>query len=359
MPSATRSSSVGDVAEDSDVGRVAAINGDTLTVVWSGGNSEDVDSADVSRPAAVREVLRSLLRAWGVHEMRPSPRLLTRRPTTTPTDFLRGACSVRAAPNVYPPSPRRTAPFTAIPAEHCFIRREERREGLSMSIMIINLTPHTITVTGTTPPVADAPADWRLLPSGKIARATEVVSPAEPLAGIPTTRTRYTGVVDLPDPTPDTWYVVSSLAAQAAYESGRSYADLLVPGEQVRDDAGRISGCGSLLRWRPSRSEHVYHDAILWHAGDRTQNEYGYWCGGVTSGSDEIRRIAAVAEQLVAALCHSPGEPSREATRAIAEAVGILDIAQRREFDRRQDLWRSLTGRAAVDAKSGSKVSPA
>lgn len=224
-----------------------------------------------------------------------------------------------------------------------------------MSTTIINLTPHAIAVHGTTPPIGDPPATWTLPPSGKIARATESVVGGDPIAGIPTTHVTYTGVIDLPDPAPGTWYVVSSLAAQAAYESGRSYADLLVPGEQMRDAAGRIVGCRSLVRWRPSRSDHAYHDSLLWHAGYRTQTEYGYWCGsGGEVGVSEIRRIAAVAEQLVASLCSSPGESAREATRAIADAVAILDIAQRREFDRRQDAWRALTGRTLVDTKSGA-----
>lgn len=114
--------------------------------------------------------------------------------------------------------------------------------------MTINLTPHAITVVGCTPPVSDPPAAWTLAPSGQFARATERVTPAEPIDGIPTTTIEYTGIVDLPSPADDTWYVVSSLAALAAYQSGRSWDDLLVPGEQIRDAQGRIAGCRSLCR---------------------------------------------------------------------------------------------------------------
>lgn len=49
-------------------------------------------------------------------------------------------------------------------------------------------------------------------------------------------------VIDLPEPEPDTIVVVSVITAEAA--PGRS--DLRVPGDQVRDDSGRIIGCRSL-----------------------------------------------------------------------------------------------------------------
>ena len=61
--------------------------------------------------------------------------------------------------------------------------------------MTINLTPHAITVVGCTPPVSDPPAAWTLAPSGQFARATERVTPAEPIDGIPTTTIEYTGIV--------------------------------------------------------------------------------------------------------------------------------------------------------------------
>ena len=118
---------------------------------------------------------------------------------------------------------------------------------------IVNLTPHAITIPNCTPNITGGPpATWTLAPSGRIARALERVTSADPIDGIPTTTTVYTGVVDLPDPQPDAWYVVSALTAQVAHQIGRPCSDLLVPGEQVRDAQGRIAGCRSLGRWRPS-----------------------------------------------------------------------------------------------------------
>lgn len=121
---------------------------------------------------------------------------------------------------------------------------------------IINLTPHTISVT-------NGIEKWDILPSGNIARAAEYPVPSLPIEGIPTTRVTFGVVEDLPmfpavhidletgETVPDTYYIVSALAAAAAHRSGRTYVDLLVQGQQIRDSNGRIVGCASLCRWQP------------------------------------------------------------------------------------------------------------
>ena len=151
---------------------------------------------------------------------------------------------------------------------------------------IVNLTPHAITIPNL--PVSGMEherATWTLEPSGKIARAIEVSIPAPPIGDIPTTRVSYGGVEDLPDPewislpspcdvpgaVPDgsrfclvcgamdghvpgrpravaVYYVVSAIAANAAICRGRTTEDLLTPGQQIRDESGRIIGCNSLAR---------------------------------------------------------------------------------------------------------------
>ena len=63
---------------------------------------------------------------------------------------------------------------------------------------------------------------------------------------VPITSTEYGEVEGLPDPQPDTMYIVSSLVAQRVKERD----DVLVPGETVRDSEGRIVGCKSLARVR-------------------------------------------------------------------------------------------------------------
>lgn len=147
---------------------------------------------------------------------------------------------------------------------------------------IVNLTPHAIVI-----PVTGEPdrGPWTLAPSGTIARVEEIVTDAGHIGDIPTTRVRYGIVEGLPDPewrelpnpcdapgaVPDgsrwclvcgaqdghmpgpprevaVYYVVSVITAQAVRGSGRTTEDLLTPGQQLRDDAGRVVGCRSLAR---------------------------------------------------------------------------------------------------------------
>jgi len=116
-----------------------------------------------------------------------------------------------------------------------------------------NLTPHKITV-----------GEFHVDPTGTIARAIEEPSMAEPIrvlffehpqlsavGMVPTSTTRYTGLVDLPEPTPGIYLIVSLVVAQVAVDRGRWTGDLLTPGQQVRDAAGRVIGCKSLQRCRP------------------------------------------------------------------------------------------------------------
>lgn len=150
---------------------------------------------------------------------------------------------------------------------------------------IVNLTPHAIVIPDLPISGMEERANWTLEPSRKIARAVEITEPAAPIGDVPTTRVRFDGVEDLPDPewialpnpcdepgaVPDgssfclacgaqdghvpgspravaVYYVVSTIAADAAQRSGRTTEDLLTPGQQIRDDAGRIIGCRSLAR---------------------------------------------------------------------------------------------------------------
>jgi hypothetical protein len=138
-------------------------------------------------------------------------------------------------------------------------------------MQIINLTPHAITI-----------HDITIQPSGTIARAGEWVEPAAPISlddgrVISTSWVTYTRLEDLPAPTPDTYYVVSLVVAQAAAATHRSTADLLTPGEQVRDAGGRVVGCRSLarvgrgiptFRWRDQREDFVLECLSQGGSGD-------------------------------------------------------------------------------------------
>jgi len=59
---------------------------------------------------------------------------------------------------------------------------------------------------------------------------------------IPVNRTRFGQVSDLPDPQPDTIYIVSSLVAQAVPDR----QDVFIVDDAVRDDQGRIIGARAL-----------------------------------------------------------------------------------------------------------------
>lgn len=98
--------------------------------------------------------------------------------------------------------------------------------------MFVNLTPHALNV-------RVGEAEIVIPPSGSIARAAQTVTPCGEIDGIPVYRTTYGAVEGLPAPVDGTWYIVSSLTAQAVKDRN----DILIPGPAVRDNDGRIIGC--------------------------------------------------------------------------------------------------------------------
>ena len=106
---------------------------------------------------------------------------------------------------------------------------------------ILNLTPHIVVVLG-----ADGTQVAELPPTGRVARVATTVEDAGEIAGIPVVKTRFGEIIDLPEPEDGTFFVVSSLLAGAAKETGRGASDLLVPGRLIRDSAGQPIGCEKL-----------------------------------------------------------------------------------------------------------------
>ena len=102
---------------------------------------------------------------------------------------------------------------------------------------IINLTPHTINII-----LPDGKVD--IPASGTVARVSSHVEEVGVIDGIPVVRTVYGFVEDLPDPQDGVIYVVSGLVAGRCPDR----QDVYVPGQQVRDEEGRIVGCASLSR---------------------------------------------------------------------------------------------------------------
>ena len=108
-----------------------------------------------------------------------------------------------------------------------------------MSVHVINLTPHSLNL------VTDS-GTVTIPPSGTVARvavARESVGTVT-IDGVtvPLSRTTYGAVEGLPDPAPDTLYVVSAVVAAAA----KDRKDLVVPDDLVRDEQGRVVGARGL-----------------------------------------------------------------------------------------------------------------
>ncbi|WP_053958111.1 hypothetical protein [Sulfobacillus thermosulfidooxidans] len=104
---------------------------------------------------------------------------------------------------------------------------------------LINLTPHAIHFMANETTLT-------IEPCGTVARCavTRHVTGYLTIQGvtIPVTRTQFGAVEGLPNPAPDTLYIVSALVAQACPDRD----DLVIPDDTVRDDAGRIIGCRAL-----------------------------------------------------------------------------------------------------------------
>jgi hypothetical protein len=84
------------------------------------------------------------------------------------------------------------------------------------------------------------PEPLRVYPAAKEpARVTFVQKPAGMADGIPVCWWAPNEIVNLPEPKPDTCYIVSKILAQACPER----EDLIFPGTVVRDADGHVVGC--------------------------------------------------------------------------------------------------------------------
>jgi hypothetical protein len=104
---------------------------------------------------------------------------------------------------------------------------------------LINLTPHVITF-------ITEKGEMQIQPSGIIARVTVTREKIGEIEIndiiIPVYKNEFGRVENLPDPQPDTLYIVSSLVAQAIPDR----KDVLIPDDSVRDNEGRIIGAKAL-----------------------------------------------------------------------------------------------------------------
>lgn len=104
---------------------------------------------------------------------------------------------------------------------------------------LVNLTPHEINIYDGEKLLVTVPV------SGQVARCAEERAGLGKLAdtGISVSRATYGEVEGLPQPEPDTVYIVSALVLAAV---GAERADVFAPGQAVRDAEGRVVGCVGL-----------------------------------------------------------------------------------------------------------------
>jgi hypothetical protein len=114
---------------------------------------------------------------------------------------------------------------------------------------VINLTPHQLDIyveLGS----AHLSRTLSIPPSGIVPRVGVSARPIGHVlvegVEVPVTATSYGAVSDLPEPNPVNVYVVSRVVAEASPDR----SDLLIPGEAVRDQAGRVIGCRGLCSLR-------------------------------------------------------------------------------------------------------------
>jgi hypothetical protein len=116
---------------------------------------------------------------------------------------------------------------------------------------VINLTPHEINIhveLGS----AHLSRTLTIAPSGIVPRVGVSSRPVGYVliddVQVPVTATTYGTVSDLPDQVLGNVYIVSRVVAEAC----RDRDDLLIPGEAVRDQGGRVIGCRGLCSLRRS-----------------------------------------------------------------------------------------------------------
>jgi len=101
---------------------------------------------------------------------------------------------------------------------------------------LVNLTPHAINLLTNNGETISLPA------SGTVARVSSKSVPVGETDGILLTRVTFGEVIDLPAPD-GRYFIVSALVRSALPHRH----DLASPGELVRDSAGNVIGCKTLI----------------------------------------------------------------------------------------------------------------
>lgn len=102
---------------------------------------------------------------------------------------------------------------------------------------VINLTPHEITMV-----YPDTHVVIERIPSSGVARVSSSSKLVGEIGNLPITVKTFGEVEGLPEASDDTYYIVSSIVAQAVPER----KDLLIPDATIRDEKGAVIGCAAL-----------------------------------------------------------------------------------------------------------------
>jgi hypothetical protein len=108
---------------------------------------------------------------------------------------------------------------------------------MTQKVKLVNLTPHALNF------VQDD-GGFTVEPSGIVARCVENAEPRGEINGVPVVAKTFGAVENLPAAEDGKAYVVSALAAQAAWAAGRT--DVYSVGTPVRNTDGQIVGCRGL-----------------------------------------------------------------------------------------------------------------
>lgn len=114
---------------------------------------------------------------------------------------------------------------------------------------LINLIQHPLTLRNETGEEIVLP------PSGTVARVKTTPGELVQIAGIPVPvakATTYGAIENVPDPQPDTWYIVSGMVLAAAKTQYPDRRDILAPGTgpqdgAIRNDQGQVIAVTRLL----------------------------------------------------------------------------------------------------------------
>lgn len=97
---------------------------------------------------------------------------------------------------------------------------------------LVNLTPHPVNLPGLSVP-----------PSGKVARCQMFCNIVGQVDGVDIIHRCFGNTIDLPEPVPDTLFIVSMIVREAHPDR----TDLASPGDPVRDIYGDVVGAKNLV----------------------------------------------------------------------------------------------------------------